>query len=195
MRLDDGRDGTTALALANTIRHDGTGGIADDLATDHEAMSWLTANPWWTTGLPTAAGIDSVRLVRRAARTLFGMTVTPAPPNRADADRLMPDADALAVLSHAAGKLAVRTGHELREGRVRTIRTTGTTMPDVLVAGLPSLWVLDFLTGDRAGDLRSCRAPRCVRYFLREHGRQKWCKQSCGNRARVARHAAAQRGS
>lgn len=194
MRLDDGRAGATALALANTIRHDGAGGVADDLATDDEAMAWLTAQPWWTSGLHTAADIDSVRLVRGAARALFGMTVTPAPPSRADADRLIPDADALDLLNRATGKLAVRTGHELREGRVRTIRTTEATTPDVLVAGLLSLWVLDFLTGNRAGELRSCQAPRCVRYFLREHGRQKWCKQSCGNRARVARHAAAQRG-
>ncbi|WP_225853148.1 CGNR zinc finger domain-containing protein [Micromonospora sp. AMSO1212t] len=36
--------------------------------------------------------------------------------------------------------------------------------------------------------LRACPAPRCVRYFLQEHARQQWCKPSCGNRARVARH-------
>ncbi|MCX4390896.1 CGNR zinc finger domain-containing protein [Micromonospora peucetia] len=27
-----------------------------------------------------------------------------------------------------------------------------------------------------------------MRYFVREHSRQQWCKPSCGNRARVARH-------
>jgi predicted RNA-binding Zn ribbon-like protein len=36
--------------------------------------------------------------------------------------------------------------------------------------------------------LRACHAPRCVRYFLKDHPRQEWCKPSCGNRARVARH-------
>ncbi|MYS74029.1 hypothetical protein GTY88_26960, partial [Streptomyces sp. SID5926] len=41
--------------------------------------------------------------------------------------------------------------------------------------------------------LRACHAPRCVRYFLKEHPRQEWCRPSCGNRARVARHQDRQR--
>ncbi|MET8629505.1 CGNR zinc finger domain-containing protein [Kitasatospora sp. NPDC004669] len=41
--------------------------------------------------------------------------------------------------------------------------------------------------------LRACKAPRCVRYFLKTHGRQEWCKPSCGNRARVARRYGRQR--
>ncbi|WNM39110.1 CGNR zinc finger domain-containing protein [Micromonospora halotolerans] len=36
--------------------------------------------------------------------------------------------------------------------------------------------------------LLACPAPRCVRYFVKEHPRQAWCKPSCGNRARVSRH-------
>ncbi|WP_351234979.1 CGNR zinc finger domain-containing protein, partial [Streptomyces sp. NPDC002133] len=44
------------------------------------------------------------------------------------------------------------------------------------------------LTGPDRARLRACHAPRCVRYFLKEHPRQEWCKPSCGNRARVARH-------
>ncbi|MFI7230667.1 CGNR zinc finger domain-containing protein [Nonomuraea angiospora] len=36
--------------------------------------------------------------------------------------------------------------------------------------------------------MRACNAPRCVRYFVKSHGRQEWCKPSCGNRARAARH-------
>ncbi|WP_433213714.1 CGNR zinc finger domain-containing protein [Microtetraspora malaysiensis] len=27
-----------------------------------------------------------------------------------------------------------------------------------------------------------------MRYFVKSHGRQEWCKPSCGNRARAARH-------
>ena len=37
-------------------------------------------------------------------------------------------------------------------------------------------------------DLRACRAPGCVLYFLRTHPRREWCSPACGNRARVARH-------
>jgi len=45
-----------------------------------------------------------------------------------------------------------------------------------------------FLASPDRQRLRACHAPRCVRYFLKEHPRQEWCKPSCGNRARVARH-------
>ncbi|MFI1485060.1 CGNR zinc finger domain-containing protein [Streptomyces sp. NPDC020747] len=45
-----------------------------------------------------------------------------------------------------------------------------------------------FLASPDRQRLRACHAPRCVRYFLKDHPRQEWCKPSCGNRARVARH-------
>ncbi|HEY5833083.1 MAG TPA: CGNR zinc finger domain-containing protein [Streptomyces sp.] len=41
--------------------------------------------------------------------------------------------------------------------------------------------------------LRACPAPRCVRYFVKQHPRREWCRPSCGNRARVARHSARRR--
>lgn len=45
-----------------------------------------------------------------------------------------------------------------------------------------------FLASPDRARLRACHAPRCVRYFLKDHPRQEWCKPACGNRARVARH-------
>jgi predicted RNA-binding Zn ribbon-like protein len=47
---------------------------------------------------------------------------------------------------------------------------------------------VDLFTGPRRGDLRACRGPGCVLYFLRDHPRREWCSAGCGNRARVARH-------
>ncbi|QRP50743.1 CGNR zinc finger domain-containing protein [Amycolatopsis sp. FDAARGOS 1241] len=35
--------------------------------------------------------------------------------------------------------------------------------------------------------LRACAAPGCANYYLSGHGRRRWCSQTCGNRARVAR--------
>ncbi|MFF1926514.1 CGNR zinc finger domain-containing protein [Streptomyces sp. NPDC058221] len=58
---------------------------------------------------------------------------------------------------------------------------------DALPAALARA-VIGFLSGPDRTALRACRAPRCVRYFVKEHPRQEWCKPSCGNRARVARH-------
>jgi predicted RNA-binding Zn ribbon-like protein len=47
---------------------------------------------------------------------------------------------------------------------------------------------IEFLASPARDQLLACRAPRCVRYFVKEHPRQEWCKPSCGNRARVSRH-------
>lgn len=52
---------------------------------------------------------------------------------------------------------------------------------------------IEFLAGPERERLRACAAPRRVRYFLKEHGLQEWCKPSCGNRARAARHYRRQR--
>jgi predicted RNA-binding Zn ribbon-like protein len=47
---------------------------------------------------------------------------------------------------------------------------------------------------DRAEDrLSVCGAPSCGMLYLRDHPRQVWCSKACGNRARVARHAARRR--
>ena len=56
-----------------------------------------------------------------------------------------------------------------------------------LTAGLARA-AIEFLASPARERLRACPAPRCVRYFVKDHPRQEWCKPSCGNRARVARH-------
>ncbi|MGO4751944.1 CGNR zinc finger domain-containing protein, partial [Streptomyces sp. 2MCAF27] len=63
----------------------------------------------------------------------------------------------------------------------------GSTEADRLVAAL-ARDAIGFLAGPERERLRACPAPRCVRYFVKDHPRQEWCKPSCGNRARVARH-------
>ena len=51
--------------------------------------------------------------------------------------------------------------------------------------------------GDGVGGpdaVRFCDAPSCGGFFAPERANQRWCDDSCGTRARVARHAAAHRG-
>jgi len=45
---------------------------------------------------------------------------------------------------------------------------------------------IELVTGGR---LQACANPRCVHYHLGEGGRD-YCSAACGNRTRVARHAA-----
>lgn len=49
------------------------------------------------------------------------------------------------------------------------------------------------LAESREDRLSVCGAPSCGMLYLRGHPRQVWCSKACGNRARVARHAARRR--
>ncbi|MEV4807773.1 CGNR zinc finger domain-containing protein [Nonomuraea sp. NPDC049421] len=178
-----------ALELASTIRHDGNGGVADDLATLEDATNWLHQQ------------VDAVDItvdeqlrselveLRRAIRALFAHAVSPAPPSRADANRLMPLDQAMTHLNAAAAREAIVPQLTWPEGG--TPRTDVlSTEPDGnvrLIAALARA-AIDFLSGPHREQLRACNAPRCVRYFVKTHGRQEWCKPSCANRARAARH-------
>lgn len=57
-----------------------------------------------------------------------------------------------------------------------------------------ALDALDVLTGPQAKLLRECAHPDCRLLFVARNRRRRWCSSStCGNRARVARHAATAR--
>ena len=58
---------------------------------------------------------------------------------------------------------------------------------EVAVARLAAAAIELFAGPDRL-ELRSCTAPGCVLYFVRDHPRREWCSNLCGNRARAARH-------
>ncbi|MFJ9697014.1 ABATE domain-containing protein [Kitasatospora sp. NPDC101183] len=182
-----------ALELASTIRHDGNGGVADDLATAEGLASWVASLDEPPVG--EAVRGDAVRgevvrgevlAVRAALRALLARAVSPAPPSRADADRLPPVDEAVARLNAAAAGCPVVPQLEWAEGGepVARLRPVGA---DGLAAALARA-AIAFLSGPDVARLRACTAPRCVRYFLKEHGRQEFCKASCSNRARAARH-------
>ncbi|SDM31325.1 Conserved protein containing a Zn-ribbon-like motif, possibly RNA-binding [Nonomuraea maritima] len=180
-----------ALELASTIRHDGNGGVADDLATVQSTTRWLDQQAM-TAGFAMDEQLrGEIVELRRAVRALFAQAVSPAPPSRADAHQLMPAEQALKHLNAAAAREAIVPQLTWPEGG--TPRTDVLSAePDArvrLIAGLARA-AIDFLSGPQRDQLRACNAPRCVRYFVKTHGRQEWCKPSCGNRARAARHYA-----
>ncbi|RKN44975.1 CGNR zinc finger domain-containing protein [Streptomyces hoynatensis] len=190
-----------ALELALTIRHDGHGGVADDLATAGGLAAWLQerAAPLAEAGArvrpgspPDRATLDAVRELRAAVRALFARAVRPGPPSRADAHRLMSPAQALERLNAAVARVPVVTRLDWPEGGDPVLGTAPAspgvpTAAESLTAAL-ARDAIAFLAGPERARLRACPAPRCVRYFVQDHPRQEWCKPSCGNRARVARH-------
>lgn len=123
-------------------------------------------------------------------RALFAHAVRPAPASPADAHRLPTVDEALAHLGAAAARVPVvpeLTWPEAGGPRL-TYRPAAPAAPADLLVSVLARAAAAFLAGDDRARLRACHAPRCVRYFLKEHPRQEWCKPSCGNRARVARH-------
>lgn len=185
-----------ALELASTIRHDGDGGVADDLATVEGTTRWIQDQQAL---LPAHIGAERMTVhedlrrevteLRWAVRALFARAVSPAPPSPADAHRLMPAAEALARLNEDAAREPVVPQLEWPHDQAPAARLLPEPKDPYtgLVAALARAAV-DFLSGPQRARLRACTAPRCVRYFVQRHGRQEWCKTSCGNRARAARH-------
>ncbi|WP_399937867.1 CGNR zinc finger domain-containing protein [Streptomyces sp. BBFR25] len=192
-------DTRIALALALTVRHDGHGSVADDLADPAGLTAWVRAHPGVLPDAEAfaadASALTAVRDVRAAARALFARAVRPGEPSPADAARLLPVPQALRLLNEAAARtptVPVLAWADTAEPVVRAAPAQGTSAD---LAAVLAQAVIGFLAGPDRQRLRACHAPRCVRYFLKEHPRQEWCKPSCGNRARVARHQDRHRGS
>ncbi|CAM5656084.1 hypothetical protein GCM10010253_47120 [Streptomyces badius] len=182
------------MELAGTIRHDGDGGVLDDLDTVRGVHRWLQQQPGLLAVAPGDLVVDeglrdAVVGVRRAVRALFARVVSPAPPSPADAHRLLPLDEALRLLNAAAAREPVAPQlHWPAEGPPTSGLLSAEDDPGVRLVAALARDAVDFLSGPQRERLRACHAPRCVRYFIKSHGRQEWCKPSCGNRARVARH-------
>ncbi len=56
--------------------------------------------------------------------------------------------------------------------------------------GILARAVIDLVTGPQRDLLRICQAPGCSEVYLATNSRRVWCSTTCGNRVRVARHAA-----
>ncbi|MEU5432399.1 ABATE domain-containing protein [Streptomyces sp. NPDC020719] len=186
-------DHSLVLDLALTIRHDGHGGVADDLDQAEGLTRWVrehAAAPGADGFVADDAALSSVRALRAAVRTLFAHAVRPGPPSAADADRLLPVEAALDLLNRTAAAVPTVPRLEWPTGADPYLEHRADAAPDAVTALCAALAraAVEFLAGPDREKLRACHGPRCVRYFLKEHPRQEWCKPSCGNRARVARH-------
>ncbi|MFG2626818.1 CGNR zinc finger domain-containing protein [Streptomyces sp. NPDC048473] len=186
-----------ALDLALTIRHDGRGGVADDLDTPdglthwvHERRGLLGDASDGETWAADEQSLEAVRSLRAAVRALFAHAVRPGEPSPADAGRLLPFEEALRRLNAAAAAVPTvpRLDWAPDQDPVAHDHPTGAAAERNALPAALARAAIGFLSGPDRTALRACHAPRCVRYFIKEHPRQEWCKPSCGNRARVARH-------
>ncbi|HEX3778195.1 MAG TPA: ABATE domain-containing protein [Pseudonocardiaceae bacterium] len=180
-----------ALELASTIRHDGHGGVTDDLASTSGFITWLTgqAELLGDVGMVDAEEVrPKVCALRGAIRSLLARAVAPRPPSKADAHRLLDPTVALAEVNAAAALPRVPSLDWPTDGEPTLRFRTDDVEPEAALLAALARAVIEFLAGGDRARLRACPAPRCVRYFLQDHPRQAWCKPSCGNRARVSRY-------
>jgi predicted RNA-binding Zn ribbon-like protein len=175
--------GDLAVEFANTLVHDGRGGVDDLLSSAPAARAWLSDR-----GLGPAVDYVCLLAARSATRALFAAAIAPHPASRADDGRASMSAEtALRLLQGSVDAIAPATRYRYDGGRITVTRTTDLD-PGNATLGILAFAVLELLASPVADELRACQAPRCVRYF-RKHRRQEWCKPSCANRARVARYA------
>jgi predicted RNA-binding Zn ribbon-like protein len=189
-------DRSVALELANTIRHDGSGGVTDELSHAVGMTAWVHERVALFEGGFDVAGFtadedarERIVAVRQAVRALFARAVRPGPPNSADAAHLLPAVRALEVLNESAACVPFAPQLVWAEDVAPSVHLHTNEVDEVLLLNAAlARAAIEFLAGPQRERLRACPAPRCVRYFVKEHGKQEWCKASCGNRARAARH-------
>ena len=166
-----------AVDLANTVVVTGRGDV-DLLTSEEELDVWVAAEADRAPEADAARGrLADVRSLREHLRTLLYAAAEGRPlPSAAVAvvNAASAAAPRYAVLRHGRQDEVVLTDDDFARFRAVVARSA------IEVLGTSTRVLLDV-----------CRAPSCGMLFLRSSARQKWCCDSCGNRARVARFAAA----
>ncbi len=166
------------LEFASTVRHDGHGGLSDDLATVGGLAGWACVDA------PTEELRLAVVELRWAVRSLLAHAADAG--ERLDSPYVMPLDEALRLVNEVAARVPRAARLEWDEPlRLRYVDSA--TEGERLLAELATA-AIEFLASGERAELRACPAPRCIRFFVKAHPKQQWCKPSCGNRARVSKH-------
>ena len=169
------------MDFANTIRRRGM--VEHDfLRTGADVASWSeveTPQVPRVSARAAQARLEEIRAVRDDVKAVLRATVDGAPlPARAVA-RLNARARAAPVVP----QLGRRAG-ELRRAPAARLGAVDELLARVAAA------TIELVGSGGRGAVRFCDAPSCGDFFAPERANQRWCDDSCGTRARVARHAA-----
>jgi predicted RNA-binding Zn ribbon-like protein len=170
-----------AVDLANTVVTT-SGRPIDLLATEEELDVWVAAERGRIPHVESARGrLGEVRGLRQAVHALLHARASRRPPPQAVVDAVNAASRAVPIAPVIDRDLAVRAEPAVAspfEGFCAAVARSAIE-----------------LFGSNEGTLAECAAPRCGMLFLPTTARQTWCSPTCGNRARVARHAARRRAS
>ena len=168
-----------AVDLSNTIVVTPRGDI-DLLVTDEQLAVWIAAERGRVASVDAAAGrLQDVRALRADLRALLYAHAEgrrlPGP-SRRRVNALSAAAPAYPVLAAGGGVIVQYASVD----------------PYAIFAAEVARSAIELFVGDDRR-LSICTAPSCGLLYPPDHARQRWCCRACGNRARVARHAARQR--
>lgn len=139
---------------------------------------WILHAPQLPPGAAVAPpDIPATLRLRSAARAVFTAVLDAVPPPTAE----------VALINETARR-ATPVPQLDREGV--TWRPSG---DGDLALGAVALSVIETVA-NHAHEMRRCARGGCSMLFLSAGARRVWCSDTCGNRVRVARHAAAARG-
>jgi predicted RNA-binding Zn ribbon-like protein len=170
-----------AVDLANMVIA-GPDGERDLLATDHQLRSWVAAERGRIPDVESAiTHPDDVRALRDDVLGLLRARAEGVDPPTGPRRRLN--------LASAAGPVKSTLTPD-----GRAVEQPAAKDPFRRFAATVARSAIQL--ADRSEErLKRCSAPSCGMLFVQGHPRQLWCSKECGNRARVARHAARHRRS
>lgn len=172
-----------AVDLANsTGPPGGEPALSKDLLADRDGLGrWWQAERHVVGDLGTtphaAVDLGALRSLRGAVDRLLRASLAGCP---------LPDD---AVFAVNAASAAAPLHAELVDGDVPRV-AQASHAPDVEAElhGRIARSAIDVVVGPDREGLSVCRAPSCGLLFVAGRRGQRWCSDSCGNRARVARH-------
>jgi predicted RNA-binding Zn ribbon-like protein len=168
-----------AVDLANTVMVT-PAGDRDLLEREDQLEAWIAAEGNRIPGVQAASGrLAEVRDLRRSVRELLHARARGRPPRDGARRRINAISAAAPLRTALARDGSVVEELDSRDPYARFEATVARSAIE--------------LAGRGEDRLRVCAAPSCGMLYLRDHPRQLWCSTACGNRARVARHAARQR--
>ncbi|HEY6501223.1 MAG TPA: CGNR zinc finger domain-containing protein [Streptosporangiaceae bacterium] len=200
------------VELMNTVWAD-RDGVHDALADPAEAAAWLRAAAPRIEITPpelrppagdaeTGTVISDLRDLRNALRQLAAeVTGDRRSAGRPGTEPAASRAVAVSTINRAAAAAPAWPALSWPDDApaTRQLHSQGPAAR-ILLAAIASQAISLFAEPDPPGQsgqpqLRACRGPGCVLYFVQQHPRREWCSAGCGNRARVARHYHRHRGS
>ena len=168
-----------AADLANTLVVDEDGDAVDFLVTLGGLSDWLKAEGKRLDGWApvTHEDLSDFLAMRAAIRELFDALVGGG----------VPSEDVVRVINAASARAPAYPELDCSGARPQ-IRERGLGGGAAAALAAVARSAIDVAGGPNRERLRVCEAPGCSRLFVATNPRRRWCSESCGNRARVARH-------